>query len=100
MTQGARGKQASKGRPLSVLFVEDNPADVELCQRALKKAGFEVTKDVAQTPEEFSVLVAAKPYDIVLADYRLPQWTGMDALKLLQQAKLDIPFILVTGTLG
>ena len=46
------------------------------------------------------MLLAAKSYDIVLSDYNLPQWTGMDVLKLLQQAKLDIPFILVTGTLG
>ena len=73
---------------------------MKLCQQELKKAGFEVTEDVVQTPEEFAVLVGAKPYDVVLADYNLPQWTGMDALKLLQQEKLDIPFILVTGMLG
>jgi len=87
-------------RPLRVLFVEDMPTDVKLCLRELKKAGFEVTEDVVQTPEEFLERIRAIPYDIILSDQRLPKWTGTEALECLQQEGKDIPFILVTGTLG
>lgn len=88
------------GRSLRVLFVEDSVADVELCLGELRKAGFEVTADIVQTPQEFAERLCTHPYDIVLADYNLLQWTGMEALEHMQQEGTDIPFILVTGTLG
>jgi len=53
-----------------------------------------------QTAQEFVERLSAKAYDVVLADYRLPGWTGMDALELLRQQGKEIPFILVTGALG
>ncbi len=86
--------------PLRVLFVEDMPTDVKLCLRELKKACFEVTEDVVQTREEFLERIRAIPYDIILSDQRLPKWTGTEALECVQQEGKDIPFILVTGTLG
>jgi diguanylate cyclase (GGDEF)-like protein/PAS domain S-box-containing protein len=73
---------------------------VELCLRELENSGFVATADVVQTPEEFSERMRSERYDLVLADYRLPNWTGMDALKFLKQQEKDVPFILVTGTLG
>ena len=85
---------------LRVLFVEDLPTDVKLCVRELKKAGFEVTEDVVQTCEAFLERIRAIPYDIILSDQRLPKWTGTEALECLQHEGKDIPFILVTGTLG
>lgn len=85
---------------LDILLVEDSLPDAELSLRELRKAGFEVTADVVQTPEEFHERIHARSYDIVLADYNLPRWTGMDALKQLQEEGKDIPFILVTGSLG
>src|SRR5207245_8184066 len=51
-------------------------------------------------PDGSSLRLGANTYDIILADYRLPNWTGMDALKLLRHLGQDIPFLLVTGTLG
>ena len=87
-------------RPLDILFVEDNTADVDLSLREFKKAELEVHADVVQTAQEFVERLSAKAYDVVLADYRLPGWTGMDALELLRQQGKEIPFILVTGALG
>ncbi len=87
-------------RKLSLLLVEDDPADVELLARALQRDGFEVSKEVVQTPEQFVASIHRTRFDIVLADYRLPSWSGMEALDLLRHEGVDIPFILVTGALG
>jgi PAS domain S-box-containing protein len=81
-------------------MVEPDPADAELCVLELQRAGFDVTHDVAATRMEFVARLGAATYDIILADYRLPGWTGMDALELLTDLGLDIPLVLVTGTLG
>lgn len=86
--------------PLRVLLVEHDLNDVELCLLELKRAGFDPRMDVVQNEKEFSALVRANDYDLVIADYRLPNWTGLDALQRLQDLEKDIPLILVTGTLG
>ncbi len=86
---------------LRVLLVEDNQSDAELTLHALRNGGgFNVSAEVTQTAEEFTHQVQTNRYDIVLADYNLPQWTGMDALRVLRSQDLDIPMILVTGSLG
>ncbi|MDA2913200.1 PAS domain S-box protein, partial [Acidobacteriia bacterium AH_259_A11_L15] len=85
---------------LRVLVVEDNPADAELCLRELKRAGWEVAAEVVQTAEECAQCLRARAYDIVLADYGLPNWTGLGALELVRAQGADTPFILVTGSLG
>ena len=90
----------STGKPLRVLMVEHSRPDAQLCLQVLKKAGFQLRVDLVETPEEFAKRLGSSDYDIVLADYRLPQWTGIEALALLKQSGKDIPFLLVTGTLG
>ncbi len=85
---------------LRVLLVEDESADVELTLRALRKAGFEATADVAETAAEFTDLIRKNSYDVVLADYKLPTWNGMEAVAVLRREELDIPVIVVSGALG
>lgn len=85
---------------LRVLFVEDQPADVELAQRALRDHGFDVQGCAVQDPEQFLNEIRKGIYEIVLADYSLPQWNGMEAVSILRREGLDIPVILVTGALG
>ena len=86
--------------PLTVLIVENNPLDAELCIDFLAGAQFDLTVDIAQTPEEFVEKLQIAHYDVILADYHLGSWTGMDALGLLQEHGRDIPFILLTAGLG
>jgi len=86
--------------PLRVLLIEDNPDDVELCLRLLKKAYPEVQCDVVRAQEEFAARIAANSYDVILADYYLGQWTGLDAFMRMREAGQDVPFILMTGVLG
>jgi signal transduction histidine kinase len=87
-------------KKLRALIVEDEPADVELALRTLRLADLQVTADVAQTSEEFSELVRKNSYDVVLADYKLPGWNGMESVEILRQEGLDVPVILVSGALG
>jgi len=85
---------------LSVLLLEDNSLDAELTLQELRNGGFNVSVDVAANPEEFTARLQSNQYHIVLADYNLPQWTGMEALQVLRSQNLDTPLILVTGSLG
>jgi PAS domain S-box-containing protein len=86
--------------PLNVLFVEDNPGDLDLCLRALRNARFEIEFKLASTAAEFVACLRSQSFDVILADYNLGNWTGLDALELLRRTGYDIPFILVTGALG
>jgi PAS domain S-box-containing protein len=92
--------EAPAGKPLRVLFIEDRQEHVELSVHCLRQAGLEVRCDVAQNAEEFAACLDRSAYDVVLADYSLPAWSGMEGLKVLRQRGLDTPLILVTGTAG
>jgi signal transduction histidine kinase len=97
---GKYGQLQDRVATLRVLLLEDNPMDSELTLQELRKGGFNVSADTATNAEEFTRRVQTNQYHIVLADYTLPQWTGMDALQLLRGQSLDTPLILVTGSLG
>jgi DNA-binding NtrC family response regulator len=92
-----RGPQPGQ---LQVLHVEDNELDAELVAQALRRGGFSASVVVVQEEAEFEEELRAHPPDVVLADYNLPQWKGMDALHVLRREELDIPLILVSGALG
>jgi len=99
--QGLETKSvAERPRHLRVLLVEDNSADGELMLHALQKGGFESESDVVQTAAEFADKVHRNKYEIILADYRLPGWNGMETVTILRQEGLDIPVVLVSGALG
>ena len=93
-------KASEASQALRALIVEDNSSDVELMVRELRLGGFDVIYDVAQSETEFRALVRANSYAVVLADFTLPQWRGLDALQVLREEKLNTPFILVSGALG
>jgi two-component system, sensor histidine kinase and response regulator len=95
----AQRLEQSNGK-LRALIVEDEPADVELVLSALRRAGLNAVSDVAQTAEEFTELVRKNSYDVVLADYKLPSWNGMESVEILRREGLDVPVILVSGALG
>jgi two-component system, cell cycle sensor histidine kinase and response regulator CckA len=88
------------GNPLRLLFIEHEPDDIEIALQELKKSNLEFEVETAATREECARKLREKAFDIVLSDYRLSGWTGMDALALIKEKRLDVPFVLVTGTLG
>jgi PAS domain S-box-containing protein len=93
------GPQGST-RPLRLLILENEPRDAELTLHELKVAGFEVESTLTQGREQFRDALLDGKYDAILADYRLPDWTGVEALKEVRASGMDTPFLLVTGTLG
>jgi CheY-like chemotaxis protein len=86
-----------KGQALRVLLLENDPDDARLCSLALEKGGYSVRLDVVATATEFCGCLDSREYDIILADYQLPGWTGLKALELVKERGLEIPFVLVTG---
>jgi len=93
-------RSAESTTPLRLLILEDEPQDVELVLSELKASGFAVEVSLAQDREQFLLALQDGKFDAVLADYRLPRWSGLEALKELRASGRDIPFLLVTGTLG
>ncbi len=85
---------------LRVLIVEDDPADVELVLRALAGNGFDPDGDVAQTAEEVVERLRKYSYDVILADYNLRSWNGMETVEIVRREGLIIPVVLVSGALG
>jgi signal transduction histidine kinase len=99
-TQLATQVSAGPDVKLRALLVEDNALDAALVVRALNKDGFNVTADVVQDEATFTRVLHANPPEVVLADYNLPNWKGMESLAILRREGLDIPMILVSGALG
>lgn len=85
---------------LKLLIVEDMAEDMELIVLALEAGGVNFNWDTAETAAECRKLLQNCNYDAVLSDYRLPGLNGLEVLKLMQELGQDIPFILVTGSLG
>jgi signal transduction histidine kinase len=86
--------------PLRILIVEDNPNDVELIARELKRGGFTPSWQRVDTASAMKIALTAQPWDLVLADYAMPTFNGAAALEIFRQSGLDIPFILVSGSIG
>jgi hypothetical protein len=85
--------------PLKLLIVEDNAADAELLVRALRRSGFEPEWKRVDTEAEF--LRSVHPgLDIVISDYEMPNFKGSWALQLVKLHCPEVPFIIVSGTIG
>ena len=86
-------------RPLRVLLVEDSDDDAALIMRALHKAGFDLTAQCVQDRAALAEALAQQ-WDVVLSDFSMLGFNGMDALTLCRLQHSDTPFILISGTIG
>jgi PAS domain S-box-containing protein len=85
---------------LRVLLIEDYEEDALLLERFLDRAGYAVDSLRIQTAAEmWDALSSSRGFDLVLADYTLPSFGARDALAIIQQSGLDVPFIIVSGTI-
>lgn len=87
-------------RPLKVLIVEDNEDDLELLLVELKRGGYEPLYRRVWTPEDFAAVLAQEEWDVVLSDFSLPRFNARKALELLKLSGKDLPFIIVSGSIG
>ena len=84
---------------LSILILEDNPNDAELIVRQLEREGFSVKWTRVETEKAFQEGLKGKP-DLILADYTVPSFGGMDALRVRMEKAPDIPLVIISGTIG
>lgn len=85
---------------IRLLIVEDSPDDAELLTRLLRRAGYETEPRRVETAEAMAAALAEGGWDLILADHSLPQLSGPGALEVLKGTGLDVPFIIVSGTIG
>lgn len=86
--------------PLRALFLEDSEDDAIILGQYLARGGYELDFERVETAEMFERALDQGGWDIVFADYVLPGYSGLDALKAVQERELDVPFIVVSGNIG
>ncbi len=85
---------------LRVLFVEDSPDDVALIARELSRHGFAPTTRAVESREQFLDAIKTGTWDVILSDHSMSGFSSTEALHLLRHYAADIPFIIVSGTIG
>lgn len=86
-------------RPLRVLLIEDSEFDATLLLRMLVKGGYDVYHERIESAPELEEALS-RPWDLVIADYNLPQFSAPDALEMIKKTGRDVPFIIVSGAIG
>ena len=84
---------------LNLLLLEDSPADAELMIEVLRESGFDPTFRRVESKDAY-LRELEQPPDFILSDYSMPQFTARDALQLMKERGLDLPFIIVSGCIG
>src|SRR5262245_58890 len=92
--------KASVRQRLRVLQVEDSPTDAMLIVRALERSGFDVDAERADCAADMRSALVSRTFDVIISDYALPQFDAPAALRILHDIGADIPFIVVSGTIG
>jgi signal transduction histidine kinase len=86
--------------PLRLLLVEDSADDAEILLLELRRAGYDPASERVQTAAALSAALARGEWDLVISDHGLPGFSAPEALTLLQESGLDVPFIIVSGAIG
>lgn len=87
-------------KPLRLLMVEDSEDDALLLLRHLERAGYDLVTQRVDTPAAMSAALSQQPWDLVISDFTMPQFNATEALRLLQKTGLDLPFIILSGSIG
>ena len=88
------------GKELRLLIIEDSEDDVLLALRELRHGGYEPTFERVESAEELRTALERDSWDAIIADYNMPSFNGFQALEIYKESGLDIPFIVVSGTIG
>jgi two-component system cell cycle sensor histidine kinase/response regulator CckA len=91
--------ESNVSTPLRVLILEDNPSDAELMLHALRRAGFDPAAECVETESDFRDRLDPS-VELILSDFAMPSFDALRALEVMRESRLDIPFILVSGSVG
>lgn len=91
---------STAGRPLKVLYIEDNLGDRTLVARALKADGLKCELNCVKTRQEFDTALESVAFDVIISDFTLPAFDGMSALKVARGFQPEVPFLFFSGTIG
>ena len=83
-----------------ILLIEDSEDDAVLIERVLKKGGLELTMERVSTADEVNRALEGNKWDAILCDYMMPEFSIKDAMKSIDDRGLDVPFIIVSGTIS
>jgi PAS domain S-box-containing protein len=87
-------------RELNVLLIEDSEDDAQLILRELRRGGYTVDFERVQTKSDMEEALSRRTWDIILSDYSMPQFSAMAALETLKASGQDLPFLVISGTIG
>jgi phosphoserine phosphatase RsbU/P len=87
-------------KPIRVLIVEDSEFDARILVSTLRQGGYEPVFKRVETAETMREALEGERWDIVLSDYNLPSFSAPEALRLLQETGLDLPFVIISGGIG
>jgi putative nucleotidyltransferase with HDIG domain len=88
------------GTRLRILLIEDSEDDARLVLREIQRSGYEVDFERVETANAMRVALTRQAWDLIICDFSLPQFNAPHALEVLQKTGYDIPFIIVSGTIG
>ncbi len=87
-------------KALKVLIVEDSPDDAALVLRELRRGEYDPVWERVETAEAMNAALERAEWDVILSDYTMPNFSAFQALETLKSKQLDIPFIIISGTIG
>lgn len=86
--------------PLRVLIIEDSEFDARILVNTLRQGGYQPTFQRVEAAVALSAALKEQPWDIILSDYNMPNFSAPDALKIVQESGLDLPFLIISGGIG
>jgi signal transduction histidine kinase len=87
-------------KPLRVLIIEDSENDALLLLRELRRAGYDPVYERVYTAEGLLTALSKQPWEVIISDFVMPQFSGLEALKLSKSKGVDIPFIITSGKIS
>jgi len=87
-------------RPLRVLIIGDSEQDTQLRSRELRRGGYDVEFERVESTEAMQSALTQRIWDLILRDYSLPTFNAPQALQMLRASRPDVPFIIISGTIG
>jgi signal transduction histidine kinase len=98
--QSAGISEGDVSKPLRALIVEDSEQDAALLVRELRRGGYDLSFERVETPDTMQAALDKNSWDVVLSDYSMPRFSAPAALALVRGLDIDLPFIIISGTIG